>query len=308
MGYIHSLETMGTDDGGKIRTVVFMQGCNLRCVYCHNPDSWNSAHSAELIQNSEFRIQNEGKESAHSAQRTAHNEGKESAHSAQRTAHNEGNINNNSAPATCNLQPATSKDSTPMPYALCPMPSTELAKKLIRFKPYFKNGGGVTFSGGEPLLQADFVRETVRILKENGIHVALDTACSVLNESVKALYGAVDLVIADLKFFSNEDYITHAHADIFNTVIDTLNYLNKIGKPVILRTVIVQGINDNEESILKYKEIGDRFKNIIRHEFKPFHTMGFSKYKEFGITNPLENKSALSSEVLERLVSAQKSE
>ncbi|MDR3185722.1 MAG: radical SAM protein [Christensenellaceae bacterium] len=179
--------------------------------------------------------------------------------------------------------------------------SEALVKRLLRFKTYFSRGGGITFSGGEPLVQTDFLIETSLRLKENGINVAIDTSESIFNEKVKNLYQIVDLVIADLKFNTRETYASECCVDIYDTVLETLKYLNEINKPVILRTVIIPGINDSEEAIKAYYELVKEFKNIQKYELKAFHTLGFDKYTKLGILNPYANKSALNEKRLDEL-------
>ena len=216
LGKIHKIESLATHDGGGLRVAVFMQGCDLRCCYCHNSDSWEGEANLTLS-------------------------------------------------------------------------TDELLQKLVKFKPYFRNGGGVTFTGGEPLKQAIFLTDVLKKLGKNGISAAIDTACPVLNDGVKEVYNLCDFVIADLKFYTKEQYIKYTGADIFNTVLQTLDYLNQINKRVILRTVIVPNINDTSEDILNYATVARRYGNIKEYELKPFHTMGFSKYETLGIKNPLEN-------------------
>ncbi|MFA5449076.1 MAG: pyruvate formate-lyase-activating protein [Clostridia bacterium] len=227
-GYINSLESFATFEGAGIRLAIFMQGCNLRCAYCHNPDTWT---------------------------------------------------------------PRTNEVVT----------SEDLLKKALRYKPYFKNGGGVTFTGGEPLLQADFLIETVKLLKENGINTAIDTSCSLLNDSVKELYSLCELVIADLKYPDNSRYTAKCGMAALDKVVESLRFLEEKNIPVWLRTVIVPNDNDTEKDILAYYNIIKDFKNIKKYELLPFHTMGFKKYTALGINNPLEGLSALPNERLTQL-------
>ncbi|MDR0696834.1 MAG: 4Fe-4S cluster-binding domain-containing protein [Christensenellaceae bacterium] len=164
-----------------------------------------------------------------------------------------------------------------------------LAKRILRFKPYFSRGGGVTFTGGEPLLQADFILEVIQILKASNINVAIDSSISILNDSVLTLYNSLDFVIADLKFNTAELYKSECGSDVFKTVIESLEYLNQSNIPVILRTVIIPSKNDTIEDINKYFYLVKYFKNIKTYELKPFHTMGFTKYADLGIINPYAN-------------------
>jgi len=176
----------------------------------------------------------------------------------------------------------------------------ELFNKLKRYKPYFKNGGGVTFSGGEPLLNAKFINEIAPLLKEEGINYAVDTSGSVaLTDDVKkALLGA-DLVILDVKFPEEENYSKYTKGK-FDNFIKIGKFCSENGIRMWLRTVIVPDINDNEESIKKYAEFSKQFK-FEKYELLAFHTMGFFKYENLGIENPLKDTQALDKSRLKEL-------
>lgn len=223
---IHSFESMAALDGDGIRYAVFFTGCPLRCVYCHNPDTW----------------------------------------------HKSGNE----------------------------WSAEDLVKKVIRYKPYFKNGGGVTFSGGEPLLNAEFITEAGELLRKNGINYALDTSGSVeLNENVKKALDGAELVILDVKFFDEDNYKKYTKGN-FDNFVRIGKYCTEKGIRLWLRTVIVPNINDDEESIKKYVEFSKQFK-FEKYELLAFHTMGFFKYENLGIENPLKNTNALDKGRLKQL-------
>lgn len=222
-GIIHSYESLAALDGAGLRYSVFLAGCPLRCVCCHNPDTWEAA--GETIE------------------------------------------------------------------------PIDLAKKIRRYKPYFKSGGGVTFSGGEPLLQAEFINETAAYLKEFGIGYALDTSGAIpLTGSVKKAVENADMVLLDLKFYSSESYKKYTGSDITNT-LNMLDYLESLGKRTWLRTVIIPGINDKEEILDNYLKLIIGKKCIEKYELLAFHTMGFFKYEKLGITNPLKDTEPLEKEV-----------
>lgn len=207
-GSVSAIETFGLVDGPGIRTVVFLSGCRLRCIFCHNP---------EMLKKGE----------------------------------------NNYTPE-------------------------QLVSKIIRNKPYFKrNNGGVTFSGGEPLLQSEFLIETCKLLKKENIHIALDTA-GVGNGDYEELLDLVDLVIFDIKALDNESYkyITN------NEIDESLKFLDKcqqLNKKMWIRQVIIPGINDNEEYILSLKNFIKSLTNIEKVELLPYHTYGVSKYEKLNI-------------------------
>lgn len=176
----------------------------------------------------------------------------------------------------------------------------DLVKKIKRYKPYFKNGGGVTFSGGEPLLNADFIIETGRLLSEEGINYAVDTSGSVpLSDSVKAALDGADLVILDVKFFDEQSYKKYTKGN-FENFIAIGRYCSEKGIRLWLRTVVVPGINDTEESIKKYADFSKQFR-FEKYELLAFHTMGFFKYENLGINNPLINTPPLDKDRLKEL-------
>ncbi|MDE5996204.1 MAG: pyruvate formate lyase-activating protein [Eubacterium sp.] len=226
MANIHSFESMATLDGEGIRYGVFFTGCPLRCVYCHNPDTW-------------FKGSNE-------------------------------------------------------------YTAEQLANKIKRYKPYFKNGGGATFSGGEPLLNASFINEVYPLLKAEGINYCLDTSGSVLlTDEVKECIRNADMVILDIKFCDEESYKKYTGGN-FKNFIEIGKYCSEIGKRLWLRTVVIPDINDCEEQIKKYAEFAKQFK-YEKYELLAFHTMGFFKYEKLNIENPLINTKPLSKERLDEL-------
>lgn len=178
--------------------------------------------------------------------------------------------------------------------------AADLVKKIKRYKPYFKNGGGVTFSGGEPLLNAEFIIETGKLLKEEGINYAVDTSGSVpLTDDVKAVLDGADLVILDMKFYDEESYKKYTNGS-FDNFVAVGKYCSEKGIRLWLRTVVIPNINDNEESIKRYAEFSKQFK-FEKYELLAFHTMGFFKYENLKIENPLKNTPALKKDKLENL-------
>lgn len=218
LGKIHSFESFGTVDGPGIRFVVFMQGCPMRCLYCHNPDTWNvcggQAYSAE-----------------------------------------------------------------------------EVAARALKYKSYFTGGGGVTVSGGEPALQIEFVCELFKILKKSGIHTALDTSGIIFNpintQKFDELVKYTDLVLLDIKHIDDEQHIRLCgHSN--KNVLAFAKYLSDSKKPVWIRHVLVPGITDIDEYLIKLKEFLNTLNNVERVEVLPYHTMGEVKYGKLGIPYPLK--------------------
>lgn len=176
----------------------------------------------------------------------------------------------------------------------------QLFNKIKRYKPYFKNGGGATFSGGEPLLHAAFINETAELLKQQGIGYCLDTSGSVaLTDAVKKCIDGADMVILDVKFYDEDSYKRYT-GGVFENFIHIGKYCSDTGKRLWLRTVVVPGINDSEEEIRKYAEFARQF-SYEKYELLAFHTMGFFKYENLKINNPLKETKALSKERLQEL-------
>lgn len=216
-GSVDSIESMGLVDGPGIRTVVFLNGCKLRCKYCHNPEMWKM-----------------------------------------------GKLN----------------------YTV-----DELCEKIKRFKPYFGKAGGVTFSGGEPLLQEDFLINVCKKLKQENIHIALDTA-GVGKGNYEEILKYIDLVIFDIKHLTDEGYFSLTGQSIEES-LKFLDITQKMNKPLWIRQVIVPGIHDNLKYIDKLKCFLKNIKNIEKVEFLPYHKLGEEKYQVLGIDYPMDKIDAM---------------
>ena len=164
--------------------------------------------------------------------------------------------------------------------------SRQVLKLFKKYKGYYGESGGVTFSGGEPLLQSKFVLKTIKLLKKNNIHVALDT--SGVADNYLEILKLVDLVILDIKAVDEQEYkhITGREIDGFNQFLEDCQSLNK---KLWLRQVIVPNINDDEEHMLKLKNFAKKIKNVERIELLPYHSMAKKKYQEMGIPYRLES-------------------
>lgn len=216
-GKIHSVETLGAADGPGLRFVLFLQGCGLRCKYCHNPDTW----------------------------------------------------------AACNAErTATTED---------------IANEIIRYKNYFGKKGGVTVSGGEPLLQLDFLTELFKILKQNGIHTAIDTSGAPYNEydpRYKELLALTDLVILDIKHI--DDLKCRELTGTGNIATKKFaKTLSDNGVAMWIRQVLVPGLTDDENDLQRTREWINTLKTVERVEVLPYHTLGKPKYEQLGLSYPL---------------------
>jgi len=164
----------------------------------------------------------------------------------------------------------------------------ELAEKILKNKNYFTRGGGVTFSGGEPLLQSKFLIEVIKILKKDNIHVAIDTA-GVGNGAYDEILKFVDLVLFDIKHTNKNTYKELTGVDIDESLL-FIDALNKAGKSVWIRQVIVPGLMDNDDYLKSLVKEVKKIKNVEKIEFLPFHKMGISKYNDLGIDYPYKDK------------------
>ena len=210
-----------------MRFVVFLQGCNLRCGCCHNPDTWTFEEK---------------------------------------------------------------KRYTP----------PEIIEMASRYKEYFGSLGGITISGGEPLLQAEFVREVFTLAHEAGINTCLDTSGSIMNDSVRALLKVTDRVLLDIKYTADELYKKHAGCEM-KPVLDFLGYLDKEKIPVTLRQVIIPTLNDNGENILELKRIAAAHKCVDKVELLPFRKSCQVKYDKMGIEFPFAHIPEPSAESMAEL-------
>ena len=175
----------------------------------------------------------------------------------------------------------------------------DLVDKIKRYKSYFKDNGGVTFSGGEPLLHSKFIIETAKLLKEENIHIALDTSGVGLGDYNEVL-PYIDLVILDIKHTKPLGYKELTNLEI-NESEEFIKELNKSNIPVWIRQVIVPGIMDNYEYIDSLINYLYKINNIKRVDFLPFHRLGREKYLSLGLTYPYEDKPEMDKEECNKL-------
>ena len=230
-GRIHSLESFGSVDGPGVRFVVFLQGCAMRCKYCHNPETWHSGGTD---------------------------------YSAQ-----------------------------------------ELFDKVWRYRGYWGKNGGVTVSGGEPLLQIDFLIEFFKILKSHGVHTAIDTSGQPFSSDADfmakfdELLKYTDLVLLDLK---ESDSMRHKELTGFGNenIFQMARYLSDKGIPMWIRHVLVPTLTDREDNLLTIRAFIDTLKTVQRVEVLPYHTLGLIKWNKLGLPYPLEDVPTPTSEEVKR--------
>ena len=176
----------------------------------------------------------------------------------------------------------------------------EIFRKIQRLRAYFGKDGGVTVSGGEPLLQADFVAELFSLCRADGISCALDTSGCVYNESVERLLSLTDLVLLDYKYTNDTDYKKYTGMSM-QSAEDFLARLDALGKRVWIRHVIIPTLNDSAESVRRLYALSERYSCIEKTELLPFRKLCVEKYRALGIDFPLENIPEASEELIERL-------
>ena len=229
-GRVSSLQSLGTVDGPGLRYVIFLQGCPLRCVYCHNPETWDPAGGREY------------------------------------------------APE-------------------------ELVEKVLRCRAYFGEQGGVTVSGGEPLLQAPFVAELFRQLKAAGVHTALDTSGAGDLKQAAQVLDWTDLVLLDLKFPDEAGYRRYCRGSWAQTqAFAALAGEKRV--PLWVRHVVVPGLNDSLEDLRAIKAQAESLPGFQKLEWLPFHNMCLEKYQQLGLPFPLAGTPAMEDQDLAHLLAA----
>ena len=175
----------------------------------------------------------------------------------------------------------------------------ELSERLLRFYSFIKNGG-VTISGGEPLLQAEFVTEVTELLHQGGLHVAIDTCGAPMTPATERLIAIADLFLLDIKMTTEKDYKRHTGGSLASTMA-FLDRLEEMKKDVWIRHVVVPGINDTEKDILRLAELIKGYRCIKKVELLPFKNLCLEKYRALNIPFPLEDTPPMRTDSLEAL-------
>lgn len=168
------------------------------------------------------------------------------------------------------------------------MSPAELFERVKRYKEYFGADGGITLSGGEPLLQAKDAYELLALCKENGINTCIDTSGAVMNDDVRKLLSVTDRVLLDIKYTDDESYRQNVGCAM-KPVIEFLEYLNNLTIATTLRQVIIPSLNDTEENVFKIKSIREKYRCVDSIELLAFHKICESKYQNMGIEFPLSD-------------------
>lgn len=178
----------------------------------------------------------------------------------------------------------------------------EIVEKAKRYKTYFGEKGGVTVSGGEPLMQAEFVAELFEELHKNDISTALDTAGVRVTDAVRRVLKSTDTVLCDIKVPSDELYKQHIGTGI-DTALNFIEECNKTNTDVVIRHVVVPGMTDSDDSIRQVAELAKRVKKLSKIELLPFRKLCEQKYKELGLEFPLADVLECDAETIKRLYS-----
>ncbi|OUL09509.1 pyruvate formate-lyase-activating protein [Trichococcus shcherbakoviae] len=219
-GFVHSTESFGSVDGPGIRFIIFMQGCRMRCQFCHNPDTWNIGGGNEMT-------------------------------------------------------------------------SDELLNMALQYKPFWGQKGGITVSGGEPLLQIDFLIELFTKAKAQGVHTTLDT-CGLpftydepFFSQFNKLLAVTDLILLDIKHIDSQK---HKELTMWpnESIIELAKYLSEINKPIWVRHVLIPERTDYDDFLIRLDAFLKTLKNIVKVEILPYHKMGVYKWQTLGIPYQLE--------------------
>ena len=237
IGRVHSVESFGLVDGPGVRYVIFLQGCAMRCQFCHNPDSWEISNSAAETTDAETLIE-----------------------------------------------------------------------RALRYKKYWgKDGkrGGITVSGGEPMLQMEFVTALFELAHQKGVHTALDTAGQPYRadaadqRAFERLMDVTDLVMLDLKAMDEK-----LHRRVTGTgnanILAMARHISDLGVPLWIRHVLVPGLTDDEDGLRKTAEFISSLKTVQRVEVLPYHTLGLFKWQKLGIPYPLPDAVPPTAEQVKR--------
>ena len=221
-GLVHSTESFGSVDGPGIRFIIFLQGCKMRCQYCHNPDTWA-------------------------------------------------------------MKSKTSKERT----------VEDVLDEALKYKDYWGNRGGITVSGGEAMLQMDFMIALFKRAKELGIHTTLDTSGQTFTRNepefskINELLDYTDLILFDLKEIDDEAHIKTTGMSN-KRVLEFAQYLSDIGQPIWIRHVLVPGLTDFDDHLIRLDEFIKTLKNVDKVEVLPYHTLGEYKWEKLGVEYPLK--------------------
>lgn len=280
---LFDIQRFSVHDGPGIRTVIFFKGCNLNCSWCHNPESIKMKNQIEFYSDRCIGCDacfDVCKESVHSL-----DENKE--HQIDRES------------CTGCLNCADNCFAEALVGVGREMNSEKLLDNILTDREYFNNsGGGVTFSGGECMLQIEFLEDILKLCKKENLHTAIDTAGNVPWSFFEKIIAYTDLFLLDIKAADTDLHKTHTGADN-NLILENIKKLSEIEKEIIIRIPLIIGVNDTQ-----IEAIGQVLKplNIKKVEVLPFHKLGEHKYAVLGIDNTSEEFMVPTDDQMERAI------
>jgi pyruvate formate lyase activating enzyme len=273
---------MSIHDGPGIRSTVFLKGCNMRCAWCHNPETLSRIPELEWIQQKCI-----GCNSCTEVCPT----GAFSSTNGEIHFQKEDCTNCFRCLSVCYAEAIgkVGKEISP----------EEVFAEVEQDFPFFKNsGGGVTISGGEPMLQPEFTQQTLSLFNQAGIHTALDTNLSISWKQYERVLPFTDLILADLKIM-NQELHKKWTGQSNRVILENLKKLDTTGISFFIRTPLVPGVNDREDEIQAIAEFAASLKNLKKYELLPYHSMANCKYINLNLENPMGHTQDLSKEKLE---------
>lgn len=280
-GTIFNIQRFSLNDGPGIRTTVFMKGCNLKCRWCHNPEGISNKITIQYIDKKcvGCRLCAKVCENNVHTFNTKHEIDFEKCKSCFKCID------------ICKTHALIINGKQ--------VEASELSKELLKDQDYFDEKGGITFSGGEPLLQTDFLIDIARLLKEHNIHIAIDTALNIEFAKIEKILPFVDLFLIDIKAISQE--LHYKHTSVNNNLIkENIKKIDKLGKLIWIRIPVIGGFNDNDEEMLRIKEFIDNLHQIKRVTLIPYHTMGYEKYQSIGLKCHMSDYYEVDNDILEK--------
>ena len=282
-GVIFDIQRFAVHDGPGIRSTVFFKGCSARCEWCHNPESFSMQSEMQFYKD---RCINCGK-CANLCLSGAHNISDEGQHIIDRNR--------------CRVCEICTGECFHNALVISGREESieEVLRQVLDDKLYYQeSGGGVTLSGGEPVLQGDFCEALLKSLKNEGIHTILQTAGFYSYDKLKRLLPYLDLIMYDIKGLSGELYQQHIHADS-SLALENLKNLDQEGIPIIVRTPCVKGVNDSAEEIEAVAKMLSTLKHLNYYSLIPYHGLAKIKYDILGLE--FKNFNSPSKEHLEIL-------
>ena len=284
---IFNIQRFSLNDGPGIRTTVFIKGCPLNCLWCHNPES--KAKEPQIMYSSEkCTVCGRCAQICHTkAQKIAdgiHIFNREMCDGCGKCTE----VCPTRALETCGKE----------------MTSENVLSEVVKDRLFYEtSGGGVTLSGGEPLYSFDFTLELLRLCKENGIHTAIETSGAASAEKIRAIAEYTDLFLFDCKISDENEHKKFTGAEK-STILSNLHLLNSLGKEIVLRCPIIPGINDKNDHLRAIGELSSRLESVIAVDIEPYHPLGEGKAERLGVEYPLSGKSFPPKETVSEWIAA----